>query len=147
MTAAPEDIDLHAEIAFLLEAVPAGQQADTMRELVERTGGLWLVPDDAPGVTHYHELMVGGICATGSTMSEAVGNYLELAAGKGSRTAATTHETAVPTLREARATLADAAHHAPGDVLTACVVIEDQTDEPAEAAQARYLRAVLECQP
>ena len=146
MTAAPEDIDLHADIAFHLESVPADQQADTMRELVERTGGLWLVPDDAPGVTHYHELIVGGICATGSTMSECVGNYLALAAGKGSRTAATTHETTVPTLREARATLADAAHHAPGDVLTACVVIEDQTDDPAEAAQARDLRAVLECQ-
>ena len=59
-------------------------------------------------------------------------------------TAATTHTHAVPTLPEARATVADAAHHAPHDLLTACVVVEDQTDDPAEAEQARALRAVLE---
>ena len=59
-------------------------------------------------------------------------------------TAATTHIHAVPTLPEARATVADAAHHAPHDLLTACVVVEDQTDDPAEAEQARALRAVLE---
>ncbi|SDJ52384.1 hypothetical protein SAMN04487993_104027 [Salipiger marinus] len=143
----PEDIDLHAEIAMALVSIPADQQTEAMRALFEATGGLWLVPEEAPATPYYHELIVGGIRVTGSTMTECVGNYLAQTAGKGSRTAATTHETAVPTLREARATLADAAHHAPGDVLTACVVIEDQTDEPAEAAQARDLRAVLECQP
>ena len=142
----PEDIDLHAEIAMALESVPADQQTEAMRALVEATGGLWLAPEEVPATPHFYELIVGGIRATGSTMSECVGNYLAQTAGMGSRTAATTHETAVPTLIEARATLADAAHHAPGDVLTACVVIEDQTDEPAEAAQARDLRALLECE-
>ena len=78
----PEDIDLHAKIAFLLESVPASQQADTMRELVEATGGMWLAPEEAPEVPHHQELMVGGIHATGATMAEAVENYLALIAGR-----------------------------------------------------------------
>ena len=77
-----EDIDLHAEIALLLESVPAGQQVDTMRELVEATGGMWLAPEEAPATPHYQELMVGGIHATGATMAEAVENYLALIAGR-----------------------------------------------------------------
>ncbi|HBT01612.1 MAG TPA: hypothetical protein DEB47_17550, partial [Citreicella sp.] len=136
MTAAPEDIDLHAEIALLLESVPADQQADTMRELVEIIGGMWLAPEEAPAIPHYQELMVGGIHATGATMAECVADYLAQAAGR-ARDGATTHDTTIPTLCEARATIADAAHHAPHDLLTACVVVEDQTDEPAEAEQAR----------
>ena len=78
----PEDIDLHAAIAMALESVPAGKQADTMRELVEATGGMWLAPAEEPAIPHYQELMVGGIHATGATMAEAVENYLALIAGR-----------------------------------------------------------------
>jgi len=59
-------------------------------------------------------------------------------------TAATTHTHAVPTLPEARATVADAADHAPHDLLIACIVVEDQTKDAKEAEEARALRAVLE---
>lgn len=140
---APEDIDLHAEIALLLDTTPADDLPGTMRELAEKTGGMWLAPEEAPEVPHNQELMVGGIHATGATMADCVANYLAQAAGT-ARDGATTHDTTIPTLCDARATIADAAHHAPHDLLIACVVVEDQTDDPAEAAQARGLRAVLE---
>ena len=79
---APEDIDLHAEIALLLDTTPADDLPGTMRELVQKTGGMWLAPEEAPAIPDYQELMVGGIHATGATVAEAVENYLALIAGR-----------------------------------------------------------------
>ena len=52
----------------------------------------------------------------------------------------------VPTYPEARATLADAIHAGMEELIAACAVIEDQSDDPAEARQARELRERLQAE-
>ncbi|SDJ36889.1 hypothetical protein [Salipiger marinus] len=59
-------------------------------------------------------------------------------------TAATSHGYAVPSLAEARATLADALHAGVEELIAACAVIEDQSDDPAEAREACELRERLQ---
>ncbi|SDJ36871.1 hypothetical protein [Salipiger marinus] len=77
-----EDNDLHAEIALLLEAVPAADQPRVLREVIEATGGLWQVPENPPATPHYQELVVGGIRTTGGTMSDCVTQYLAQVTGR-----------------------------------------------------------------
>lgn len=60
------------------------------------------------------------------------------------RAEADTHGQHANCLSQARAIVADVACHGIAEIIRACAVIVDRTDDPREAHSARALRGILE---